>query len=215
MRDNYKHKGLRQKLVSELRRKGIVDEKILQAIGKIPRHFFLDKAFEDWAYRDTAFPIDADQTISQPYTVARQTELLEVEAGDKILEIGTGSGYQAIVLAEMGAKVYTIERQKTLFDKTQKRLVKMGYSRIRTLYGDGYKGAPRFAPFDKILVTAGAKEIPEELLKQLRVGGYLVIPVGGSEVQKMIRVKKTGDGKYERKDFGNFSFVPLLKGVNE
>ncbi len=181
---------------------------------KIPRHFFLDKAFEDWAYKDTAFPIDADQTISQPYTVARQTELLEVKASDKILEVGTGSGYQAIVLAEMGAKVYTIERQKKLFDQTSKRLVQMGYERIRTLYGDGYKGSPRFAPFDKILVTAGAREIPKALLHQLKIGGMLVIPVGDENVQKMVRITKTRSDDYVSEDFGDFSFVPLLRGTN-
>lgn len=213
--DNYKHKGLRQKLVAELRRKGIKDERILSAIGKIPRHQFLDRAFEDWAYRDTPFPIEADQTISQPYTVAFQTQLLEIKPGDKVLEIGTGSGYQAIVLFLLGAKVYSIERQKKLFEITSSLLEQMGYPGIRTLYGDGMKGAPRFAPFDKILVTAGAKEVPEDLKKQLRVGGYLVIPVGGREIQKMLRVTRLSEEEYEEEVFGNFSFVPLLGGVNK
>lgn len=215
MIDNYKHKGLRQKLVSELRRKGIKDEKILKAILKIPRHYFLDRAFEDWAYRDVAFPIDAEQTISQPYTVARQTELLDIHPGEKVLEVGTGSGYQAIVLSELGAKVYTIERQQRLFEKTHKLLSKMGYSKIRTLFGDGYKGASRFAPFDKILVTAGAKEIPEALLRQLKVGGNMVIPVGRGAIQKMIKIIKLDTDKYEQEEFGDFSFVPLLKGINK
>ena len=161
--DNYRHKGLRKKLVSELRKKGIIDEKILEAIGSIPRHYFLDPTFDDWAYKDVAFPIEADQTISQPYTVAMQTYLLELKSKERVLEIGTGSGYQACVLSFLGAKVYTIERQEQLFLKTSDFLPEIGYGNIRTLYGDGYKGAPRFAPFDKILITAGAPEIPRDL----------------------------------------------------
>lgn len=213
MLDNYRHKGKRQKLVTELRNKGIQDEKILEAILNIPRHYFLDKAFEDWAYRDVAFPIEANQTISQPFTVAMQTQLLEILPGEKILEIGTGSGYQATVLAYLKAKVYTIERQRDLFLRTSKLLPKMGYSRIRTLFGDGYQGSPRFAPFDKILVTAAAREVPKALLQQLKVGGLLVIPVGHSEVQEMLRISKVGGDEFRRERFGQYSFVPMLKGT--
>ncbi|MBP6447312.1 MAG: protein-L-isoaspartate(D-aspartate) O-methyltransferase, partial [Saprospiraceae bacterium] len=168
MQDTHRHRGLRQKLINELRTKGITDESILSAFMEIPRHYFLDKAFSDWAYKDVAFPIDADQTISQPYTVAVQTTLLNVKKGDKILEIGTGSGYQACVLSYLGAKVYTIERQKKLFDKTSKFLQDIGFGQVRTLYGDGYLGTPRFAPFDKILLTAAATEIPQQLIDQLK-----------------------------------------------
>jgi len=213
--DSYKHKGLRQNLVKELKRKGIDDLNILNAISKVPRHFFLDKAFAEWAYKDTAFPIEADQTISQPYTVAFQTQLLNVEKSDKILEIGTGSGYQATILAELGAKVYSIERQETLFKKTNRLLERIGYGRIRTLFGDGYKGAPRFAPFDKILVTAGADEIPNDLLSQLKIGGIMVIPVGSGDVQEMKRITRTGETKFKKENFGKFKFVPFLKGVNK
>ncbi len=214
MIDTHRHKGLRQQLVQELRNKGIQDEKILQAFREIPRHFFLDKTFADWAYKDVAFPIDADQTISQPYTVAVQTSLLEVKSGDKILEIGTGSGFQACVLAHMGAKVYTIERQKKLFDKTEKFLHAIGFGQIRTLFGDGYEGAPRFAPFDKILLTAGALELPQKLIDQLKPGGIMVIPLGTGDVQKMLKITKNEDGSLKKENFGDFRFVPFLKGVN-
>lgn len=213
MIDNYRHKGLRQQLIKELIKKDIRNQDILTAIGKIPRHLFLDRAFEEWAYKDVAFPIEVGQTISQPYTVAKQTELLELKKSDKVLEIGTGSGYQACVLAEMGAKVYTIERQETLYKKTQKFLYDIGYGQIRTLYGDGYLGSERFAPFDKILVTAGATTIPEALKSQLKTGGQLVIPVGPGDSQRMIRLTRVSETRYDEEDFGCFSFVPFLKGT--
>lgn len=206
-------KGKREQLVRELRSKGISDERILQAFLQIPRHFFLDKAFGDWAYKDVAFPIDADQTISQPYTVAVQTSLLDVKKGDKILEIGTGSGFQACVLAFLGAKVYTIERQESLYQKTGKLLHDIGFGHVRTLFGDGYLGAPRFAPFDKILVTAGATDIPEKLLEQLAPGGIMVIPVGDDYVQEMLQVFKNTDGSIYTKSHGEFRFVPFLPGT--
>lgn len=215
MQDTHRHRGLRQKLINELRTKGIRDENILSAFMDIPRHYFLDKAFSDWAYKDVAFPIDADQTISQPYTVAVQTMLLEVKKGDKILEIGTGSGFQACVLSFLGAKVYTIERQKKLFDKTSGFLHDIGFGQIRTLYGDGYLGAPRFAPFDKILLTAAASEIPQKLIDQLKPGGIMVIPLGSGEVQQMKRIIKNNDGSLKEENFGNYRFVPFLKGTQE
>ena len=213
--DSYRHKGLRKKLVEIVKSKGISDEKILQAILKIPRHYFLDDAFSDWAYKDVAFPIDADQTISQPYTVAFQTQLLEVKPKEKILEIGTGSGYQAAVLIELGAKVYTIERQKKLFEKTNKFLNEIGYNTIRTFFGDGYLGLPRFAPFDKIIITAGASEIPNELLKQLKVGGIMVIPYGNGEVKDMIKLVKIDEKNIRREKHGKFRFVPFKTGVED
>jgi protein-L-isoaspartate(D-aspartate) O-methyltransferase len=178
----------------------------------IKRHLFLDPAFADWAYKDVAFPIDAGQTISQPYTVALQTDLLKVEKGDKILEIGTGSGFQACVLAYLGAKVYTIERQRTLFDKTNKLLQDIGFTHIRTLYGDGYKGAPRFAPFDKIIITAGATSIPQTLIDQLKPGGIMVIPVGEGDLKTMVRIFKTPQGKLLKENHGLCKFVPFLPG---
>jgi len=199
-------------LVKQLRKKGIKDERVLNAIMQIKRHFFLDPAFADWAYKDVAFPIDAEQTISQPYTVAIQTELLMVEKGDKILEIGTGSGYQACILAHMGAKVYTIERQRLLFDQTNKLLKEIGFTHIRTLFGDGYKGAPRFAPFDKIIITAGATTIPQTLIDQLKPGGIMVIPVGEGDLKTMVRIFKTEDGKLLKENHGLCRFVPLLPG---
>lgn len=211
--DSYRHKGLRKKLVKKLREKGITDDRILNAIGTIPRHRFIDPAFDDWAYKDVAFPIGSGQTISQPYTVAYQTQLLEIRGKEKVLEIGTGSGYQACVLAELGVKVYTIERQEKLFKKTYDLLIELGYQRIRTLLGDGYKGAPKFAPFDRILVTAGATEIPQALLDQLKPGGILVIPVGEGETQKMLKVTKDKNGNITEEEFGRFSFVPFLPGV--
>lgn len=215
LKDLHLHKGLRQKLVSLLRSKGISDERILSAFQNIPRHYFLEKAFAEWAYKDVAFPIDADQTISQPYTVAFQTQLLKVEKGDKVLEIGTGSGFQSCVLSYIGAKVYTIERHKVLFEKTESRLRMLNFEAIRTIYGDGFEGLPRFAPFDKILVTAGAKEVPEKLLLQLKVGGIMVIPLGDGEVQKMIRITKLSEHKFQRESHGDFRFVPFLKGVED
>ncbi len=214
MIDSHRHKGLRTKLIKELEQKGIKDQRILNAFRDIPRHFFLDVAFADWAYKDVAFPIDADQTISQPYTVAFQTALLDVAHGDKVLEIGTGSGFQACVLSYLGCKVYTIERQKTLFEKTEKLLKNLGFGKIRTLFGDGYEGAPRFAPFDKIIVTAGASELPKKLFDQLKVGGFMIIPYGNGDVQKMLRITKQEDNKAKKEDFGDFRFVPFLKGVS-
>jgi protein-L-isoaspartate(D-aspartate) O-methyltransferase len=210
--DNYRHKGLRKKLIQSLRKKGITDERILRAMDAIPRHFFLDGAFEEWAYKDQAFPIACEQTISQPYTVAFQTQLLNIEKGDKVLEIGTGSGYQAAILDEMGAKVYTVERQSGLFEKTNELLDAIGKSSIRTFLRDGMQGLPRFVPFDKILVTAGAESVPAALLDQLKVGGILVIPVG-VEDQQMYRIIKKGPEDYEKEIHGYFRFVPLLKGI--
>ncbi|MBT8191042.1 MAG: protein-L-isoaspartate(D-aspartate) O-methyltransferase [Saprospiraceae bacterium] len=215
MLDDFRHKGLRKKLVDTIKSKGIRNQKVLEAIGKIPRHLFLDKAFEEWAYKDQAFPIGHGQTISQPYTVAYQTELIDPQPDDKILEIGTGSGYQACVLALMCKKIYTIERQKSLFDKTNEFLQEIGFERIRTLFGDGYKGASRFAPFDKILVTAGADFIPEALLKQLKTGGILVIPLGKGEDKTMTRITRVSENKYETEEFGLFRFVPFMKGIKK
>ncbi len=210
MIDTYKHKGMRRRLVEEIKAKGIEDERILKAIGKIPRHFFMDSSFESFAYRDVPFPIGSGQTISQPYTVAFQTQLLEIRKGDKVLEIGTGSGYQAIVLLELGAKVFSIERQRKLYNKTRKLMDEMGYM-PKLFYGDGYKGLPSYAPFDKILVTAAAPEVPEALLMQLKIGGMLVIPVGGDEGQTMYRIRRISEKEYERKTHGAFAFVPMLK----
>ncbi len=204
---------MRKRLVEEVRRKGIKDEAILAAIGKIPRHLFLDNAFAEWAYKDIAFSIDADQTISQPYTVAFQTSLLDLKKGDKVLEIGTGSGYQASVLAELGMKVYSIERHEILYKKSTLLLKKLGYYNVLTFHGDGYKGLPRYAPFDKILITAAAPEIPQALINQLRPGGHLVVPFGAGPSQKMLRVTKGKDGRLTEESFGDFRFVPLVKGL--
>jgi protein-L-isoaspartate(D-aspartate) O-methyltransferase len=181
---------------------------------RIPRHFFLDRAFDEWAYQDTAFPIDCEQTISQPYTVAYQTELLDVQPRMKVLEIGTGSGYQACVLAELGCRVFTIERHEGLHKLTTELLREMGYGQIRTYFGDGYKGLPRQAPFDRILVTAGATEVPQALLDQLAVGGKLVIPVGTGQVQKMLSISRLEDGSLKRVEHDDFRFVPFLKGTS-
>ena len=211
--DTYRTKGLRKKLVQTLLQKGISNRAVLNAIGRVPRHTFLDPVFAEWAYKDVAFPIDADQTISQPFTVAMQSTLLDVTKGDKVLEIGTGSGYQAVILSEIGAKVYTIERQKKLFDRTSVQLVKMGYNQIRTLFGVGWKGAERFAPFDKIIITAAAADIPNALLSQLKVGGIMVIPLGDDE-QKMLKIKKVDLNTFTKKEYGTYRFVPMLKGVN-
>lgn len=213
MKDSYKHKGLRSKLVTELRHKSVTDERILRAIMDIPRHLFLDSAFAEWAYKDVAFPIESEQTISQPYTVALQTSLLRLQGNEKILEIGTGSGYQACVLSYMGTKVYTIERHEKLFFKTGQLLMDLGYNRIRTLLGDGYAGAERFAPYDRILVTCGAPYIPDALLSQLKIGGILVIPLDNGEGQRMIRLTKVEKNRFTKEDFGSCSFVPFLKGV--
>ena len=211
MQDTYRHKGLRMKLVQEIRSKGILDEKVLRAIEKVPRHFFMDSGFISFAYRDQAFPIGAGQTISQPYTVAFQTELLQLKKHEKVLEVGTGSGYQAAILAEMGAKVFSIERQRELFIKAQALLPSMGY-KLRFFYGDGYEGLPSFAPFDKILITAAAPLIPQKLVDQLKTGGLLVLPLGQGSSQVMTVVEKTGEQEYQTHQYGHFVFVPLLKG---
>jgi len=213
LKDTFKHKGLRQQLVAVLVDKGIKDEAVLKAIGNIPRHLFMDSSFLDHAYQDKAFPIAADQTISQPYTVAFQTELLQVKKDDKILEIGTGSGYQAAVLCELDAKVYSIERQQELFKKTSKFLPKLGYRPKKLIFGDGYKGLKEEAPFDGIIVTAGAPFIPKPLLSQLKIGGRLVIPVG-DDVQVMTLIIRKGPKEFEKHEFGDFRFVPLLEDKN-
>lgn len=211
MQDTFRHKGLRLKLIEEIRGKGIKDEKVLEAMNKVPRHAFMESGFVELAYKDRAFPIGAGQTISQPYTVAFQTQLLEVKNNEKILEIGTGSGYQTAILFAMGAKVYTIERQRELFLKAQTLLMQMGY-RANFFYGDGNEGLPSYAPFDKILITAGATEIPKALLPQLKVGGRMVLPLGDSSSQVMTLVEKISETEYRTSEHGTFSFVPLLKG---
>ncbi len=211
LEDSYRAKGLRSKLVQEITKKGITDQKVLDAIGKIPRHYFLDSSFLEFAYADKPFPIGEGQTISQPYTVAFQTQLLEVTSGDKVLEIGTGSGYQAIVLMEMGAKVYSIERVKSLYEKTKDFLPLLGY-KPKLYYGDGYKGLPHLAPFDRIIVTAAAPIIPHNLLAQLAPNGIMVIPVGDSNgVQIMKTIRKDSDGVFTEKNHGQFRFVPMLE----
>ena len=204
---------MRQKLVETVRAKGIKDEKVLAAIAKIPRHLFMDSSFLDHAYVDKAFPIAADQTISQPYTVAFQTELLKIKKGDKILEIGTGSGYQTAVLLEMGAKVFSIERQHELYKRTKKFLPELGYRLQKLNFGDGYKGWPEESPFDGIIVTAGAPIIPKDLLKQLKIGGRLVIPVG-KETQTMTLIVRKDKNDFEKEELGYFKFVPLLENKN-
>ena len=209
MVDSFKHKGLRQKLVENLILKGIKNEAVLEAIRKVPRHWFMDSSFLDHAYQDKAFPIAANQTISQPYTVAYQTELLEVEANHKVLEIGTGSGYQTAVLCLLQAEVYSIERQLELFKKTSLFLPKIGYVAKRLIFGDGYKGLKANAPFDRILVTAGAPFVPKPLLAQLKVGGRLVIPIGDKE-QVMSVFVRTSQKSFKKQEFGNFKFVPML-----
>lgn len=214
--DEYLFRGKRKRLVELLKNKGIKDARVLAAIEKIPRHLFFDAttarpALLDHAYSDKALPIGAGQTISQPYTVAFQTEQLELSPGEKVLEIGTGCGYQTAVLLEMGVKVYSIERQKTLFDKTKLFLPYIGYKNAKLVYGDGYKGLPQFAPFDKIIVTAGAPYIPNDLLLQLKMGGILLIPLGEGETQEMVWLKKVNDTSFDKKVLGNFKFVPLLQ----
>lgn len=210
LKDSYKHKGLRKVLVKTLREKGIKDEGVLEAIGKVPRHFFIQKYTAEKAYEDTALQIDAGQTISQPFTVAYQSELLHIKPGVKVLEIGTGSGYQAAILAEMGAKVFTIERQEELYRKTGKFLAEMGYTSIKCFLGDGSVGLPAHAPYDRIIVTAGAPTVPQPLLKQLKKGGTLVIPVGDEKIQKMITVLKISEKEYEQIELDAFKFVPLI-----
>lgn len=211
--DTYKQKGERAQLVKLLKTKGIKDPNVLSAINKVPRHLFIpDNAFYHRAYEDTAFPIDAGQTISQPYTVAFQSELLEAKPKDKILEIGTGSGYQSAILSVMGAKVFTIERQKKLYDQTKKLLEKLLFRNIRMFYGDGFEGKPAYAPYDKILITAAAPELPKKLMQQLKVGGYLVIPFGEGDTQTMMRFTKVSEKEFEQEEFDKFRFVPMLKG---
>ncbi len=210
MKDTHKHQGLRNQLVKTIAKKGICDHNVLSAIGNVPRHLFMDSSFIDFSYQDNAFPIGADQTISQPYTVAYQTELLQVKPKQHILEIGTGSGYQTAVLLEMGAKVFTIERQKELFKKAKIFLSKLGYNPKKIVFGDGYKGLPDDAPFDGIIVTAGAPFVPKPLLEQLKIGGRLVIPIG-IEIQKMTLYIRTNEKDFEKHELGEFRFVPMLK----
>ncbi|MBS1755410.1 MAG: protein-L-isoaspartate(D-aspartate) O-methyltransferase [Ferruginibacter sp.] len=212
--DSYQHKGLRKKLINLLREKGISDEQVLKAMEIIPRHYFLDSAFDKIAYEDRAFPISEGQTISQPYTVAYQTQLLQVKPNEKILEIGTGSIYQATVLAQMGAKVFTIERQKKLFEKTKQFVLKNQYPTIKFFYGDGYEGLPTYAPFDKVIITAAAPFIPPKLVQQLKPGGKMVIPVDEGAHQRMLRITKNADETITEEAFENFSFVPMLTGKN-
>ena len=213
MKDTHKHQGLRNQLVKTIIKKGISDKNVLNAIANVPRHLFMDSGFVDFAYQDKAFPIAAEQTISQPYTVAFQTELLKVKSNDQILEIGTGSGYQTAVLIEMGVKVFTIERQLELFKKTKLFLPKLGYKPKKIVFGDGYKGMPEFAPFDGIIVTAGAPFVPNPLLAQLKIGARLVIPVG-DEVQIMTLFIRKSEKDFEKHELGEFKFVPMLKERN-
>jgi protein-L-isoaspartate(D-aspartate) O-methyltransferase len=210
MVDTYRHKGMRKKLVESIKQKGITDERILNAINKIPRHLFLDSSFLEYAYDDKPFPIGSGQTISQPYTVAFQSELLDIKKGDKVLEIGSGSGYQACVLEELGAKVFSIERQRKLYLKTKEFIAGLGY-KVRFFYGDGNKGVPAFAPFDRILITAAAPDISAELIQQLKPGGKIIAPIGKGDIQTMIRITKTSDNKLIEENFGSFRFVPMLK----
>ena len=214
MEDTFRHKGLRNKLVEDLKKKGISDLDILNAVNTIPRHLFIDNAFVNFAYQDKAFPIGEGQTISQPYTVAFQTELLDVKPYERILEVGTGSGYQAAVLRLLKAEVFTIERQKELFLRTKKFLPKLGYD-CMFVYGDGYKGMPQFAPFDKIIVTCGAPFIPESLINQLKIGGRMVAPIGKGDIQKMHLIEKTSENKNKVTVYGEFSFVPMLDNKQE
>jgi protein-L-isoaspartate(D-aspartate) O-methyltransferase len=213
--DTYRHKGLRRKLVDIVRGKGITDEKVLNAIGNIPRHFFLDSAFDEVAYEDRAFPIGEGQTISQPYTVAYQSQLLELKPFMKVLEIGTGSAYQAMVLAELGAQVYTIERQRKLFDSNKLFAYLKKYPTVKFFYGDGYEGLPTYAPFDRVIITAAAPAIPPKLIDQLKTGGIMVIPVGEEDKpQQMMRITKLEGGAIKEEVFDKFSFVPMKEGKN-
>lgn len=212
LEDTFKHKGLRKKLVDEIRSKGIRDEAVLKAINIVPRHLFMDNSFLGFAYVDKAFPIAAGQTISQPYTVAFQTEALQIKKLDKVLEVGTGSGYQAAVLCQMGARLYTIERQRSLYDFARMLLPSLGYN-PQFFYGDGYQGLPTYGPFDKIIVTAGAEFVPPKLLEQLAIGGRMVIPVGGRQYQVMKIITRESEVDYSESDGGNFVFVPLLHGT--
>lgn len=210
--DTYRHKGLRKKLVQGIQAKGITDERVLDAILEVPRHFFLDSAFDEVAYEDRAFPIGEGQTISQPYTVAYQSQLLDIKRFEKVLEIGTGSAYQAVVLAEMGVQVYTIERQKNLFEANKKFELLKKYPTIKFFYGDGYEGLPTYAPFDKVIITAAAPDIPQKLIDQLKIGGMMVIPVGAGDIQQMKRITKLDNSVLKEEVFDRFSFVPMLGG---
>ena len=212
--DSFRHKGLRKKLIDSIRSKGISNEDVLEAMSRVPRHLFMDSGFINFSYTDKAFPIAAGQTISQPYTVAFQSELLDVKKHHKVLEIGTGSGYQTAVLLELGARVFTIERQRQLFLDAQKTLRPLNY-KPSFFFGDGYEGLPSFAPFDRILITAAAREIPQQLMDQLAVGGILVVPEGDRFGQRMVRVVKESKDKSQRSEHGHFSFVPLLRGKNQ
>ncbi len=212
--DTYRHKGLRKKLIDLLVSKGITDDRVLEAMNAIPRHYFLDSALDEIAYEDRAFPISEGQTISQPYTVAYQTQLLQVKPNEKILEIGTGSAYQAAVLSEMGAKIFTIERQKKLFDKTRRFILGPKYPNLKFFYGDGHEGLPTYAPFDKVIITAAAPFIPPKLVNQLKPGGKMVIPLDEGQYQRMLRITKNADGTVSEEAFDNFSFVPMLSGRN-
>lgn len=211
--DSFRHKGLRKRLIQELRELGIKEEAVLRAIEKIPRHLFIDASFEDQAYENSPFPIGRNQTISNPYTVAYQSQLLQLKPGDKVLEIGTGSGYQAAVLAELGAEVYTIERHKPLSEQAKKLLKAQGYKQVKCTFGDGFAGWPEMAPFDKILITAAAPEIPQALLRQLAVGGVLVVPLGQGEQQRMLRITRKDTKRFEQEKLDYFTFVPMLKGT--
>jgi protein-L-isoaspartate(D-aspartate) O-methyltransferase len=210
MQDSFKYKGMRRKLINELREKGISDETILNAFDVIPRHYFLDNAFAEQAYSNMPFQIGAGQTISHPYTVAFQTQLLDIKKGEKILEIGSGSGFQTSVLCEMGAKVFSIERHKSLHLKAKQIVQFLNYN-ARLSFGDGYKGLPSFAPFDKIIITCGAPDIPQDLVDQLKVGGIMIIPIGEGKEQQMLRITKVSDTEIVQEEFGVFSFVPMLE----
>jgi protein-L-isoaspartate(D-aspartate) O-methyltransferase len=210
--DTYRHKGLRKKMVDGLREKGITDERVLQAINNVPRHCFLDSAFDEIAYEDRSFSIGEGQTISHPYTVAYQSQLLDIKAFDKVLEVGTGSIYQATILAEMGAYVYTIERQKALYEQTKKYIYKTKYPQLKFFFGDGFEGLPTYGPFDKVIITAGAPFIPPKLLDQLKPGGVMVLPLTEGDQERMYRITKKEDGTYKEEAFDQFSFVPMLTG---
>lgn len=212
--DSYRHKGLRKQLVDAIRQKGISDERVLDAMMNIPRHFFMDSALDKIAYEDRAFPIGESQTISQPYTVAYQTQLLDLRSHEKVLEIGTGSGYQSCVLAEMGAQVYTIERQRKLFDARKEFSYLKKWPALKFFYGDGFEGLPTYAPFDRIIITAAAPFVPPKLIEQMKTGGKMVIPVGEGKVQQMLRITRQADGRLEEEVFDNFSFVPMIGGRN-
>jgi protein-L-isoaspartate(D-aspartate) O-methyltransferase len=212
--DNYRHKGLRKKLVDTIKAKGIKDLNVLDAIGKLPRHFFLDSALDYQAYEDKALPIKCDQTISQPYTVAYMTQALQIKRHDKVLELGTGSGYQAAILSLLGANVYTVERQETLYHETRNMLLQLNFNNIKFFFRDGTKGLPEFAPFDKIMITAGCKEVPQALLQQLNIGGLIIVPVGDKS-QQMIIIERKAQNIYDKKILGDFSFVPFLEGTEK